>query len=110
MIFMFHILFISFVPIVSEASPSSIQAQINAAEAGDTIEIQAGLYEENITIDKPVQIIGQGDVSIIGVDAASVITMSASNSSIINLHIQQNRSASDIPALSITSHENSIQN
>src|SRR5699024_871032 len=110
MIFMFHILFISLVPKVSEASPSSIQAQIDAAEAGDTIEIQAGLYEENITIDKPLHIIGQGDVSILGLDATPVITMEASNSSISNLHIKQHIAAPDIPALSVTSHENNIEN
>lgn len=107
---MFYILFILFIPIDSEASPSSIQAQIDAAKPGDTIEIQAGLYEDNITIDKPLAIIGQGDVFILGVEDAPVMTISAANSSITNLHIQQNGSASDIPALSIVGNENRIQN
>lgn len=109
MIFICHILFILSLPTISEATSSTIQSQIDAAKEGDTIEIQAGLYEENITIDKAVQIFGQGDVSIIGVDDAPVIKISASNSSITDLHIQQDSTAKDIPALSITGHENNIQ-
>src|SRR5699024_8191149 len=44
------------------------------------------------------------------VDATPVITINTSDSSITNLHIQQSSTDNDIPALSITSHENNIQN
>jgi parallel beta-helix repeat protein len=39
---------------------SRIQDAINAAQPGDTIEIKAGTYEENLTVTKSVKLIGEG--------------------------------------------------
>ncbi|MCL6584405.1 MAG: right-handed parallel beta-helix repeat-containing protein [bacterium] len=39
---------------------TSIQAAINAASAGDTIEVGPGVYNENITINKNLDLIGAG--------------------------------------------------
>ncbi|RJP85523.1 MAG: hypothetical protein C4518_15575, partial [Desulfobacteraceae bacterium] len=48
------------------ASGLSIQAAINAASPGDTIDVAAGTFNENILVDKRLSIIGQGsDVTTI---------------------------------------------
>lgn len=42
----------------------SIQAAIDAATAGDTIVVGTGVYVENLTINKAINIVGVGTVSI----------------------------------------------
>ncbi len=51
---------------------TSIQTAVNAANSGDTIEVQAGTYTENVDITKSVNLIGAG---------ASVTTVNAASSS-----------------------------
>jgi hypothetical protein len=38
---------------------ATIQAAISAATAGDIIQVKAGIYTENLTLDKPVSLIAQ---------------------------------------------------
>jgi len=45
---------------------SSIQSAVNAAEDGDTVTVQSGQYDENISIDTPnVTVSGQGDDTVV---------------------------------------------
>lgn len=46
------------------ANGMSIQAAIDAASDGDTIQIEDGVYAENLTIDKALTFTGSGGVSI----------------------------------------------
>ncbi|HEX8308279.1 MAG TPA: M10 family metallopeptidase C-terminal domain-containing protein [Allosphingosinicella sp.] len=45
---------------------ATIQAAINAASAGDTIEVSAGTYNESFNVNKDVTIVGLGEVNIVG--------------------------------------------
>jgi hypothetical protein len=65
---------------------STIQSAINAAIAGDTINIAAGTYSANLTIDKAVTIVGAGQANTIiypGISAPTgtsyVMTIKADN-------------------------------
>ncbi len=60
--------------LVGAGGYATIQAAINAANAGDTIEVGAGTYAENLTIDKDLTIIGDGDDTIIKSSATMDVT------------------------------------
>jgi len=77
---------------------ATIQSAINAASAGDTILVAAGVYHENITIDKQLQIIGAGSGTIITQSSAGagdtrigVIQLSASGTALNPVLIQNLR-------------------
>ncbi|NIA11877.1 MAG: hypothetical protein GWP10_19660 [Nitrospiraceae bacterium] len=39
---------------------TSIQAAVDAASAGDTIEVRSGTYVENVDVDKRLTLVGEG--------------------------------------------------
>ena len=51
----------------------TIQAAVNAAAAGDTIEVRSGTYVENVNVDKRLTLIGEG-VDVVTVQAALMQT------------------------------------
>jgi hypothetical protein len=58
---------------------TSIQVAINAASEGDTIKIDAGIYDGNLTVEKSVTLVGAGadQTTITQSGSDSVITISA---------------------------------
>ena len=56
---------------------AAIQEMIDAAAAGDTVVIDGGVYEGNLTIDKPLTLRGQGGPVIDGGGQGDVITITA---------------------------------
>lgn len=64
--------------VVAPSGPiTSISAGIQLSGAGDTIEIQPGTYDENVLLDRSVQLVGIGEPVIHGLGKASVVTITA---------------------------------
>jgi nitrous oxidase accessory protein len=59
------------------AAGGSIQAAIDAAEPGDTVTIPAGVYEENVVIDKRITLQGEGWPVIDGGRRGDVVVIAA---------------------------------
>ncbi len=81
MTFPIRILLLISVLLISLGAPSksyattSLQQQIDEAGPGTTITIDAGVYYENLTITKPLRIIGKGRVVLISPTDEAVISI-----------------------------------
>ncbi len=62
-----------------EVSPGeSIQAAIDSADNGDTIQINEGIYDEDLLIqDKSLKLVGVGDVTLTGRNLPGAIGLKA---------------------------------
>lgn len=74
--------------ILTVAPTQSIQAAIQAARAGDTIQVQAGTYNENLTLHKSLTLIGIGNPLVRGIGKDSTIIVTADNCTIKGLVIE----------------------
>ena len=68
----------------------TIQAAINAASPGDTIQVSAGTYNENVVVNKAVYLIGENPSTTIinAKGTGTVVSVAASNVVITNFTIQ----------------------
>jgi nitrous oxidase accessory protein len=74
---------------ISTLFASSLQDAINKASPHSTIKLSSGVYTGNITIDKPLHIIGKKDKTIIkGSGDGTVITINSSDVTLKNLTIR----------------------
>jgi nitrous oxidase accessory protein len=78
-----------------------IQAAVDGANPGDTIEVQSGIYRENVNVFKPVMLHGVGNPIINAANSGSGITL-YSDDTVIDGLIVANSSASN-PGINITS-------
>ena len=87
-----------------------IQEAVDEVNPGDTIEVQSGIYQENVNIFKPVVLRGAGNPIINAADFGSGITL-YSDDAVVDGIIIANSSASN-PGINITSSSqgNAIQN
>lgn len=65
----------------------TIQGAIDDAPANTTVRIPAGEYEERLEIDRPLTLVGDGNVTIDGGGNGSVITTTANRTALIDLEI-----------------------
>ena len=70
----------------------TINAAIAAATPGSRISIKPGTYSEGLVIDKPLEIVGDGEIDevVIGTLGKTVITFKTMSGKISNISIRQN--------------------
>ena len=68
---------------------STLQSAIDNASAGDIIQVGPGLYYENITVNKPLEIVGSGagETIICGVQELAVVMVKTNDSSLKSLMV-----------------------
>ncbi|OUM88504.1 MAG: hypothetical protein BAA01_05215 [Bacillus thermozeamaize] len=72
---------------VLASTPNPLQQVIQQAKEGERIEVQEGIYEGDLVIDKPISLIGNGNVVIKGSGKDTVITVTAPNVTLKNLTV-----------------------
>lgn len=65
-----------------------LQKVLDEAEKGDTVALEAGVYEGNFSIDKTIALIGETGAKVIGPPEGNVITVNADDVVIENLEIE----------------------
>jgi parallel beta-helix repeat protein len=70
---------------------TTVSDALDAAEAGDRILVRPGLYLEGIVIDKPVEIIGEGELGEVIIEAIgeATVVFQANRGRIANLLLRQ---------------------
>ncbi|HSD73037.1 MAG TPA: nitrous oxide reductase family maturation protein NosD, partial [Thermoanaerobaculia bacterium] len=67
-------------PAVSQASP--LQARIDTAPSGATIEVGPGTYRGDLLLDRPVRLLGRGRPLLVGSGAGSVVRIRADGAAV----------------------------
>ena len=85
--------------VASADSGATIAARIAAASPGTTIEVPAGVYREQVTIDRPITLVGIGDPVIDGGRHGDVVRITAEGVTLRGFVIQGSaRDVVDEPA------------
>ena len=64
------------------AQLSPLQARLDAAAPGSTIEVAAGQYDGDLIIDRPIHLLGRNRPRLVGSGAGSVVRIRANDASI----------------------------
>ena len=76
-------------PPASQASP--LQARIDAAPAGATVQVGPGRYEGDLVIDRPLRLVGRGRPLLVGSGAGSVVRVRADDVTVEGFEIDGRR-------------------
>ncbi|MFE8696595.1 nitrous oxide reductase family maturation protein NosD [Cytobacillus sp. FJAT-53684] len=98
-------------PISAKADKPSLQEMIDAADDGDTLIVSPGSYTENITITKPVTLIGEHKATIQSCKNAPVLTIKGEHVQLSNITIEQcNKNDEGSPAIYVTGRNHVLTN
>jgi parallel beta-helix repeat protein len=90
----------------------SIQAAVNAASPGDVINVNAGVYVENVVVNKSVSLFGENKETTVvdGNGTGTVIFVEASDVTVCNFTLRNSGSSSIIPfsGIKLNSSENCV--
>ena len=99
-----------------KALSDTIQGGVDAARAGDTVEVKAGTYDEHIVIDKAITFIGAGasNTSLIGHGSGTITVVGNGGGTIgtggTGFHIKHGIDvATDVNASTLEIHWNDIE-
>lgn len=90
----FFLSLLLFMPVAATAAlwrltpGQAIQPVLDRAAAGDTVQLQAGYYRENLLIDKPLRLLGVGRPTLSGGGRGDVIRVRATDVQISGLIIR----------------------
>jgi autotransporter-associated beta strand protein len=89
---------------------NSIQRGVNAASSGDTVNVQAGTFAEQVTINKPLTLLGSGKASGTRIVAPTgftantpLITVAASNVTLDSLQTEGQGTNPNVDGISLAS-------
>ncbi len=75
--------------------PLSLATAVTQAQAGDVIEVHAGVYHGPITVDRPLTLVGIGWPVVDGRDTGNVILITAANVTVTGFEIRNSGSSLD---------------
>ncbi|MEO5721958.1 MAG: NosD domain-containing protein [Chthoniobacterales bacterium] len=105
---------IAFLPIVllGSLSGATLQERIAAAAPNETILVEAGIHDGSVTINKPLQLIGQPGSEIRGNGSGNVVTIATDNVTLRGLKITGSglRLSDDNAAIFVTGNRATIEN
>lgn len=99
--------------VVSPAGPmTSISQALRMAADGDVIEVHGGSYNEDVTLNRPVQLLGLGSPTILGRGDGSVITIAADRCTLRGFTIEHTGSSleNEDAGILIKSRNNRVEN
>ncbi len=98
--------------LTSVVSAATLQQKIDAASPNDTILVEPGLHSGPITLNKPLQLIGQPGAGIRGNGSGNVITITANDVTVRGLRISGSgvRLDQDNAAVFVTGNHATIEN
>ncbi|RDE18282.1 nitrous oxide reductase family maturation protein NosD [Motiliproteus coralliicola] len=73
---------------IAVSPQQSLQAAIDASQSGDQLVLEAGTYQGNFVIDKPLTLTGSNGVVLDGNGADSTLTLKSDGITVENLKIQ----------------------
>ena len=74
--------------IVSPAFADSIQSKIDEAQDGSVVRLKSGEYEEEVILNKPIVLKGEGDVIIRSCEPGPVISIKGKGSTLENINVE----------------------